>query len=187
MPHVVERESLVGAPIEQVWAQVTDPEGILLELRPWLTMTMPPGAENVSIATLRLGEPIGRAWIKLFGLVPIDYDDLCIIGLEPGRSFHEKSTMMSASEWQHERTLTPLDEGSTRVHDRLTFTLRLPLRPIGRIYAWVIGALFSHRHRRLTASFSSRRPRRGSRRASAPWRAPRREGRAEPRATRGVP
>lgn len=156
MPHVVERTSVVSAPVEQVWARVTDPEGILHELRPWLTLTMPRGAEDVTIDTLRLGEPIGRAWIKLFGLVPIDYDDLCIIGLEPGRSFHEKSTMMSASDWQHERTLTPFDDGSTRVHDRLMFTLRRPLRPIGRMCAWVIGALFSHRHRRLTASFSSR-------------------------------
>lgn len=153
MPRVVERTSAVAAPVQQVWDRVVSPEGINHELMPWMSMTMPRGAKHLTIETVPLGEPIGKAWIRLFGLVPVDYDDLSIAELEPGRRFHERSTMLSASEWQHERTLTPLGPETTEVRDRVTFTPRLPLRPLGVVLERGVTALFAHRHRRLTDHF----------------------------------
>ena len=67
----VERSSLVSAPAADVWARVVTPEGINDEFRPWLTMSMPAAAADLSIDTLELGKPVGRSWIRLFG-VPDD-------------------------------------------------------------------------------------------------------------------
>lgn len=149
---VVEQVSEVPAPVDAVWHRVVTPEGINDEMRPWMTMTMPKGTENLTIDTLQLGVPLGRAWLRLFGVVPFDYDALSIVAVEPGRSFHEKSTMLSARTWEHERTLTPLESGGTRVHDRLTFVPRLPLS--GALHALVIRLFFAHRHRRLARYFA---------------------------------
>ncbi|WP_375000244.1 SRPBCC family protein [Aeromicrobium sp. CTD01-1L150] len=151
---VVEQESVVAAPIEQVWERVVDPEGINDELRPWMTMSMPSGAEGLSIETIEVGEPIGRSWIRLFGILPVDYDDLTVAELEPGRSFREESTMLSARTWRHERTLAPTASGGTHVHDRLTFAPRVPGRASAALQQRIIAALFRHRHRRLAAHFS---------------------------------
>jgi hypothetical protein len=152
-PQVVEQTSDVSAPVDEVWQRVVSPEGINDEMRPWMTMTMPRGTEDLGIDTVPVGRPLGRAWIRLFGVLPIDYDHLSIAALEPGRSFHEKSTMLSMRSWQHERTLTPVTEAVTRVHDRITFEPRLLLRLSAGFMAKVFGAFFAHRHRRLARHF----------------------------------
>jgi hypothetical protein len=151
---VVEQISDVAGPSGQVWERVVSPEGINDEMRPWLTMTMPRGTEGMTVDTVPLGQPLGRAWIRLFGVLPIDYDHLSIVALEPGRSFHEKSTMLSMRSWQHERTLTPVGDGLTRVHDRVTFEPRVLMRPSGGLLRRLLAAFFAHRHRRLTQHFS---------------------------------
>jgi ligand-binding SRPBCC domain-containing protein len=43
---IIERQSMVDAPAERVWARVVTPEGINDELRPWMTMSMPRGANR---------------------------------------------------------------------------------------------------------------------------------------------
>jgi hypothetical protein len=151
---VVEQVSEVAAPHAQVWKRVVSPEGINDEMRPWLTMTMPRATGDLTVATVPLGQPLGRAWIRLFGVLPIDYDHLSIVALEPGRSFHEKSTMFSMRSWQHERTLTPVDDAVTRVHDRITFEPRLLLRLSAGFMARVFAGFFAHRHRRLARHFT---------------------------------
>ena len=150
---VVEQTSDVAAPIDQVWQRVVSPEGINHEMRPWMTMSMPRGTEELTIDTVPLGVPLGRAWIRLFGLLPIDYDHLSIAALVPGRSFHEKSTMLSMRSWQHERTLTPVSDAVTRVHDRITFEPRLLMRLSAGFMTRVFAAFFAHRHRRLARHF----------------------------------
>jgi ligand-binding SRPBCC domain-containing protein len=117
-----------------------------------MTMTMPRSARGMTVDTVPLNVVLGRAWIRLFGLIPIDYDALSIIELEPGRYFHEKSTMASMRHWEHERTLTLLDDGTTRVTDRITFEPRMP--GVGAIFGRVFLAFFEHRHRRLTRHFA---------------------------------
>jgi ligand-binding SRPBCC domain-containing protein len=151
---VVEQTSDVAAPVDRVWDRVVSPEGINDEMRPWMTMTMPRGTEDLTIDTVPIGEPLGRAWIRLFGIVPIDFDRLSVAALEPGRSFHEKSTMFSMRSWQHERTLTELADDVTRVRDRVTFEPRWFMRPSAGLLHRLLAALFAHRHRRLARHFS---------------------------------
>jgi ligand-binding SRPBCC domain-containing protein len=148
---VFERSAVISAPAADVWERVVSPDGINNEMRPWMTMSMPRSARGMTVDTVPLNVVLGRAWIRLFGLIPIDYDALSIVELEPGRYFHEKSTMASMRRWEHERTLAALDDGSTRVTDRITFEPRVP--GIGAILGRVLAAFFGHRHRRLARHF----------------------------------
>jgi ligand-binding SRPBCC domain-containing protein len=154
-PVIVERESIVEAPAERVWARVVTPEGINDELRPWMSMSTPRGAETMTVDTVPIGAPIGRAWLRLFRVLPFDYDRLSIAELEPGRRFLEQSTMLSMRRWQHERTLTPQGAGQTILRDRITFEPRVPLMFAAPVIARGLHALFGHRHRRLRRHFSS--------------------------------
>lgn len=153
-PWWFEREVEVPAEIGDVWDRVVTPEGINDEMRPWITMSLPRAAGDITIDTVTVGEPVGRAWLRLFGLVPFDYDHLTVAELEPGRRFHETSTMLSMRRWEHERTLTEV-EGAARVHDRVTFEPRLPLPGVAPVIRRVLRAFFGHRHRRLRRHFSS--------------------------------
>ena len=49
-----------------------------------MRMTIPKGIDALTPATVTLGEPIGRSWILLFGVLPIDYDDITLVELEDG-------------------------------------------------------------------------------------------------------
>ena len=146
----VERSSLISAPAADVWARVVTPEGINDEFWPWLTMSMPKSASDMSIDTLELGKPVGRSWIRLFGVLPVDYDDLTIVDVEPGRRFLEQSRLFSAPQWQHERVVDPVDEESSLITDRLTFT---PRRGFGLLARPLIELIFWYRHHRLVRHF----------------------------------
>lgn len=133
-----------------VWQWVTTPAGVNDEMRPYLRMTVPRGMGAFDLEKVELGAPIGRSWVLLFGLLPFDYDDLCLVRVEPGRGFLERSAMLSQRLWEHERTLTPV-EGGCEIADRVRWEPRLglldrPLRP-------AIGWFFRHRHARLRRRF----------------------------------
>jgi ligand-binding SRPBCC domain-containing protein len=152
---IIQRHCVVDAPGDKVWARIATPEGINDELRPWMTMSMPRGRENLTVDTIPVGIPVGRCWMRLFGVLPIDYDLLTVEELFPGLGFHEESTMMSMRRWRHERTITP-DGAKSVVRDRITFQMRLPLRPLTPLMAVVFRALFGHRQRRLQRYFATR-------------------------------
>lgn len=152
---VVQHDVEVDAPAAAVWDRVTDPDGINHEMRPWLTMTMPRAIRGTTLRDIELGRPAGRAWLRLFGLVPFDADHLTVVELEPGRRFLERSTMLSMRLWEHERTLAPTARG-TRVRDRVTFEPRLPVPGAAALTARVVDAFFRHRQRRLRAHFARR-------------------------------
>jgi ligand-binding SRPBCC domain-containing protein len=142
--------SQLNAPASAVWERVITPEGINDEMRPFLRMTLPAGIEQIDPENVEIGVPIGRSWILLFGLIPFDYDEVCLARLEPGRGFLERSKMLSQRTWEHERTIEPMASGCT-VTDRVSWQPRLgipgaPLRP-------VIGWFFRHRHARLRRHF----------------------------------
>lgn len=144
--------SELEASAEAVWTRAIDPAGINDELRPLMRMTVPGGAEGFGLDDLEPGH-IGRSWIFYLGFLPLDYDDLNIVRVEPGRSFLERSTMLSMRLWEHERTVTPLEGGRCRVEDRLAWEPRLPLPG-----AWLrplIRFVFNHRHRRLRLHYAS--------------------------------
>ena len=74
-------------------------EGINDELAPILRMTMPSGLRGKSVDTVEVGAELGRSWILLGRLVPIDYDDLKLVELEPGRRFLERSRTLTFAVW----------------------------------------------------------------------------------------
>jgi ligand-binding SRPBCC domain-containing protein len=146
----VELASRLDAPASAVWDRIASFEGVNDELMPLMRMTAPPDVRRLEPDQVVLGERICRSWVLLFGLLPFDYDDLVLVALEPGRGFHEDSTMLSMRRWQHERWIEPAGEG-TLVRDRLTFEPRLPLP--GRVFAPIVRGTFRHRHRRLRNRF----------------------------------
>ncbi len=132
-----------------VWERAMSAEGINAELGPLLRMTVPRGLESLDLHGLEPG-PLGRSWLLLFGLLPIDYDEIGLERIEPGRCFLERSTMLSQRLWEHERTIEPTGEGTTIV-DRLAWEPRLPLP--GRLLRPLIAAVFRHRHKQLQRHF----------------------------------
>src|SRR4029453_1290622 len=96
---------------------------------------MPPGAQSLTVDNVPIGVPIGRAWLRLFGILPFDYDRLCIAELDPGRGFDEQSTMMSMRQWRHQRTVTPDGDSKAVVRGCITFQFRTLLRPATPIVA----------------------------------------------------
>jgi ligand-binding SRPBCC domain-containing protein len=142
------------APPESVWPRVVSLQGINHELGPWMRMTAPRGAE-LSPENAPLGRRWFRSWILLLGVLPFDYDDLCVERIEHGRGFLERSRMLSASVWEHERTLEPFGERATRLTDRVCFAPRLPAA--AALQKALIAAIFRHRHRRLQAFFGAAR------------------------------
>jgi ligand-binding SRPBCC domain-containing protein len=153
---IIERQGSVDASAEDVWARVVTPEGINDELRPWMTMSLPRGAQSLTVDNVPIGTPIGCCWMRLFGVLPFDYDRLTIAELQPGRGFREESTMLSMRRWRHERSVTPDGDGKAVVRDRITFQLRGLLRPLTPVVAAGLRALFGHRHRRLQRHFTGR-------------------------------
>jgi ligand-binding SRPBCC domain-containing protein len=129
-----------------VWAFATTAEGVNYELSPVLRMTVPGGSDLV----LREGE-LGRSWVLLAGLLPVDYDELHIARLDPGRAFSERSVMGSARAWHHDRSVEALPGGGCRVTDRIAFEPRV--RSAAGLQQRVLGLLFRWRHRRLRERF----------------------------------
>jgi ligand-binding SRPBCC domain-containing protein len=142
----------LAAPAEEVWAAALSEEGINHELAPWLRLTMPKSIEpGMTIDDAPLGEKLGRSWILLAKVLPVDYDDLCLVERGPGLRFLERSQLGSARSWQHEREVVPTRADACELTDRLEIELRAPLRAIGgtRIAGRIIRTLFTHRHKRL--------------------------------------
>lgn len=142
--------SELEAPPATVWAHVTSVRGLNDEFRPWLRMTFPASLREAGLEQAATGERLGRSWILLFGLVPIDYDDLTLVRVDPGRGFLERSSMLSQRSWEHERTVEP-HPGGCLLTDRIAFEPRLGIPP--RIFAPLFAAIFRHRHGRLRRRF----------------------------------
>ncbi|GAA1774428.1 hypothetical protein [Kocuria aegyptia] len=151
----VEQISHLPAPAAEVWDRIVTAEGINDELRPWLTMSLPPHLSTHSLDHTPVGVPLGRAWLRAFGVVPFEWDDLMLVEREPGRRFHELSSMITARRWEHERTLTPLGAQTTRIHDRVVFEARLGGRGLEAVMHLLVGAIFTHRHHRLQQHFGA--------------------------------
>ena len=109
---------------DAVWGRIASLDGTNHELRPWFRMTAPQGVE-LSPDTVPIGRRWFRSWILLFGVLPFDYDDLCLERIEPGRGFLERSTMLSATTWEHERALEQLGPDRTLLRDRVSFNPRI--------------------------------------------------------------
>ena len=149
-----EVESIVPASPERVWARVSTMEGVNAELAPIVRMTCPAELSGrvMDPEVVPLNTRVFRSWILLFGIVPIDYDDLTFVRIEPGRGFLESSAMLTQRRWVHQRTLEPV-AGGCRVTDRVRFEPRLPFG--GSLMRAVFRRVFEHRHRRLRRAFET--------------------------------
>jgi ligand-binding SRPBCC domain-containing protein len=149
-----ERRSRLEAAPADVWASATSMKGINYELRPFLRMTSPRGYESIDAPPPGVefvpGERLFRSWILLFGFLPVEYDDVTLVELEPGRSFRERSQLLTQRVWVHERTIDPAPGGCI-LTDRLQWEPRLglPAALFGPMYRLV----FRLRHRRLRRRF----------------------------------
>jgi hypothetical protein len=135
-----------------LWEHASSLDGVNRELAPLCRMTFPVHARRLTSDDVRLGERLFRSWILLGGVLPVDYDDLVLVRIEPGRGFLERSTLASQRLWEHERTLVPVAGGS-ELTDRLRFVPRL--RWMAGPSRAVVRFLFEHRHRRLRAIFGT--------------------------------
>ncbi len=149
----LEFSSRLAAPAAEVWAHATCMKGVNRELFPLARMTHPRELSVLDSERVPLGQRVFRSWILAAGVVPIDYDDLTLIELEPGRRFLERSPMLSQREWQHERVIEPMAGGSI-VTDRVRFVPRVAV--LGPIFLVVFRLAFRLRHRNLHHLFRGR-------------------------------
>lgn len=150
--------SRLAAPAERVWKAAVSADGINHELAPWLRMTIPRGLERgTTVADAPLGVPLGRSWLLLGRVLPVEYDDLCLAERGPGMRFIERSRLGSARSWRHEREIVALGPEACELTDRLELELRTTLRAIGgaMVAERIVRALFRHRHRRLRESWGT--------------------------------
>ncbi len=148
--------SVVAAPPAEVWRRISTMAGVNAELGPIFRMTYPPHVDTLSPADVVPGERLFRSWVLLFGILPVDYDDLTLVEVRPGVGFQESSPMLSQRRWDHERVLEAVP-GGCRVTDRIAFEPRVAwLAPLYRV---ILPAMFRHRHRRLRAAFGDAEPR----------------------------
>ena len=131
-PIVVEQVSQLSLSAPVVWDRVTTPAGIRDELRPVLSMTMPPGLRGRSVAEADklLDQPLGKAWLLLFGVLPVEYDDMRIVSLENGRSFHERSRMLLCSDTDTADSPPGRPVSSNTVHRRVAQLVTRSIRAI---------------------------------------------------------
>ncbi|MFT3766640.1 MAG: hypothetical protein QM820_14165 [Minicystis sp.] len=142
--------SHLRAPAERVWAHATSMAGVNHELAPLLRMTHPAHLTSLEGHDAPLGKPLFRSVILLFGVLPIDFDDVTFESLEPGRRFVERSRTLSQHVWRHERTVEP-EEGGCRVTDRVTFEPKIVLA--AGALTILLRMVFANRHIRLVKMF----------------------------------
>ena len=124
-PYSFELSSQLAAPAEEVWAHAASMRGVNRELFPLARMTHPRGLSVLEPGSVPLGARAFRSWILAAGVLPIDYDDLTIVELEPGRRFLERSPMLTQRLWTHERIVEPRAGGGASLTDRVSFEPRL--------------------------------------------------------------
>ena len=93
MPELI-RSSTLRARAADVWRHAVSPDGVNRELRPLLRMTFPPDTRDLT-ASFQPGERLFRSWLLLFGVLPVEFDDVVFVELEPGRRFLERSSLFT--------------------------------------------------------------------------------------------
>ena len=138
--------SHLPASAEDVWTRAASFAGINDEFGWLLRMTAPREVRERGLDAVVPGRRLCRSWLLLFGVVPIDYDDITVVELDPPRGFLERSPMLSNRVWEHRRTIEPAGEGCV-VTDTIRYEPRVPVPHalLRRVY----GAVFALRHHRL--------------------------------------
>ncbi|SFQ17867.1 Ligand-binding SRPBCC domain-containing protein [Amycolatopsis arida] len=142
----------LAAPAEHVWSFITGFVGINDELRPLLRMTIPPRLRATAAIDVEPPVALGPSLLLLFGVLPVDVDDIRLVAFDPPRRFLERSRLRSARHWEHERVIEDT-AGGCRLTDRVTFEPRWSAT--GPILRTAVARLFRHRHARLAARFGA--------------------------------
>ena len=137
---------------EELWAHAVNPLDVNAEFRPLLSMSFPDGLDDITEGW-EPGRHRFRSWIRIGGVLPVEYDDIAFAEVHPGHSFCETSSMATQSSWQHEREIEALS-GGARLTDRLTFSSRLPL--LEPMCGWVFRWVFQWRHHNLRRMYGNR-------------------------------
>jgi ligand-binding SRPBCC domain-containing protein len=140
----------LSAPAITVWRHAVSPDGVNSEFRPLLRMTFPPQVGDLT-ERWRPGKKLFRSWILVAGLLPVEYDDIVIEEVDPGRRFLERSSMLTQRVWEHERVIEPC-AGGCRITDRVLFEPRLP--GTGAVFSAIFKRVFQWRHRNLRRLFN---------------------------------
>jgi ligand-binding SRPBCC domain-containing protein len=148
---IVTRSRLDAAP-EAVWERATSFAGINDEFGGLFRMTAPRAVREAGLGAVTVGERICRSWVLLFGVVPIDYDDITLVELDPPHGFLERSTMLSMRDWEHRRTIEP-DGAGCVLTDEIRYEPRVPVSDV--LVRPVYALIFRIRHRRLRRHFGS--------------------------------
>ncbi len=150
----LQRSSELRAPAAEVWRHASSMRGVNDELGPWVRMTHPTWATDLSSVDPQLGQVAFRSWLLALGVVPFDRHALGLVEVhdrgERGGGFVEESTSWLQRRWRHEREVEPSNGGGCSVTDRLV--VRPRLAPAAVVQP-VVSALFGHRHRRLVRRF----------------------------------
>ena len=140
----LEYQTIVSAPIEEVWEWITSLKGIRKEMMPYFKMTAPKGIKTINDLEIELGERLFRSHIYLFGFLSIGYDDMTLIEYNEGKGFIEESPMSSMELWRHQRDLETVEQG-TMITDQLTFKPQHAPKLINKF----LKRVFLHRHKIL--------------------------------------
>lgn len=141
----------VRAPQPAVWEHASSMRGVNYELWPLFRMSCPDMDMKISEELVGVPiRPLFRSWLFLFGVFPVDYDDINLASVIEGKSFSERSSMLLMPSWHHDRILESNNDG-TVVTDALAFVPRFHL--MGYLLSYVVKYLFLHRHNRLISQF----------------------------------
>ena len=144
-----EISSELNATPSLLWDAAVTPANINREFRPVLRMTFPKGTRRIT-EPLVINQTKFRSWLLLFGVLPIEYDDLAFSRVIEGQMFHERSSMFFARTWEHIRRITPEECGS-----RLTDTIRFEpkVRILGTVQLKLFKLVFKIRHMNLLKTY----------------------------------
>ena len=137
---------------DEVWRHASSFAGVNRELWPLARMTYPRAMARLMPGRVPLARKAFRSWILLLGVIPVDFDDLTLVELAPGRGFYEVSRLLTMREWRHRRTINPNGSGCT-VIDEIAIQPRW--RWLGPILARVYSLAFRLRHSRLKRIFGA--------------------------------
>lgn len=144
-------ETSLAAPASRVWDHAASMQGVNRELWPLARMTFPPSSARLDTQGTPTGRRLFRSWILALGFLPVEFDDLVLVELVPGRRFLERSSMLTQRTWQHERRVEPRGDGCV-VTDVVEFEPRWQWA--GRLQLPLFRLVFAHRHRRLVRLFN---------------------------------
>lgn len=151
MPEVFENKVVVVSRLQaepaEVWDGISSIEGVNLEMKPWLRMAAPAGAD---LGTTASGETLSLGLKGPAGL-PLGNYPLGLIRLTEGEGFLEQTRMLPFFLWQHERRIAPGPGGGTVITDSLGWKWRAEL--LDRVVAAGVRRFFRHRHRNLHERF----------------------------------